>query len=52
MKKINAQKKLQLTKVKVAKLTTPKDSARVCLTSLAQTTCPFCHQTINCSLPC
>lgn len=49
MKQSATPKKLQLTKVKVANLTAPKQKNKVCLTSADQTTCPGgCKLTIDC----
>lgn len=43
MKQNRTPKKLQLAKVKIANLNLPKEKGAVCLTSLAQTTCPHCN---------
>lgn len=46
MKKVQTQKKLQLTKVKIASLTKSREEkgGRICLTSLAETTCNTCSR--------
>jgi len=43
MKKNTVPKKLELVKINIANLSTPEKKGGVCLTSLAQTTCPHCH---------
>jgi len=48
MKQHTNPKKLQLTKIKVANLTAPKQQNKICLTSADQTTCPGCKLTIDC----
>ncbi|MBV8255854.1 MAG: hypothetical protein JO154_24885 [Chitinophaga sp.] len=48
MKQSTAPKKLQLTKIKVASLSAPKEKGKVCLTSWDQTTCPGCRLTTIC----
>jgi hypothetical protein len=49
MKKNTVPKKLQLVKISIVNLSTPEQKGGVCLTSLAQTTCPNCHKlTIDC----
>ncbi|MCF6404638.1 hypothetical protein L3C95_17205 [Chitinophaga filiformis] len=48
MKKVAKQKKLQLVKIKIANLSKLKEDAlkgdRICLTSLAETSCPTCSR--------
>ena len=46
MKKIQKQKKLHLTKIKIASLTKTREEkgGRICLTSLAETTCATCSR--------
>jgi hypothetical protein len=46
MKKIQKQKKLQLTKIKVASLTKTREEKglRICVTSLAETSCSTCSR--------
>ncbi len=49
MKQNSTPKKLQLTKITVATLSTPKEKGKICLTSADQTTCPGgCKLTIDC----
>lgn len=48
MKKNKMPKKLQLVKINIANLSTPKQKGDICLTSLADTTCPGCHITNDC----
>jgi hypothetical protein len=43
MKKNTIPKKLQLVKVKIASLSQTKKKGIICITSLDQTTCPFCN---------
>lgn len=47
MKKVTNQKKLHLTKIKISNLSKEKDAlkgGRICLTSLAETTCATCSR--------
>ncbi|RAJ74964.1 hypothetical protein CLV59_11010 [Chitinophaga dinghuensis] len=48
MKQNNAPKKLQLTKIKVANLTATKGTGKICVTSIANTSCPGCRETLVC----
>jgi len=50
MKKIPAPKKLQLGKIKVANLSAPKAAGKICVTSIANTSCPGCRDTLICIL--
>lgn len=49
MKQSTTPKKLQLTKIKVANLSTTKQKNKICVTSADQTTCPAgCKLTNDC----
>jgi hypothetical protein len=49
MKKNTIPKKLQLVKIKIARLNPAKKKEDICITSLEQTTCPNCHLTADCA---
>gem|GEM_PF-1319669 len=48
MKQNIAPKKLQLTKIKVANLSIPREKGKVCMTSIDATTCPTCKVSLTC----
>ncbi|RAJ74965.1 hypothetical protein CLV59_11011 [Chitinophaga dinghuensis] len=47
MKQDVTSKKLQLTKIKVANLSIPREKGKVCMTSADATTCPSCKITLS-----
>ncbi|MBV8255855.1 MAG: hypothetical protein JO154_24890 [Chitinophaga sp.] len=48
MRQTTGLKKLQLTKIKVANLSAPREKGKVCLTSINATSCPTCWETRTC----